>query len=89
MRYLLLGLVILVTACTKQQEECRMEPLNTDKIAVAVTPSENREYSFTDKKSGYYYGRTQENDFGEWFAGWNVRQKRIFSICGYGFSGSP
>ncbi|WP_302304791.1 amylo-alpha-1,6-glucosidase [Culturomica massiliensis] len=79
MRYLLLGLVILATACTKQQEECRMEPLNTDKIAVAVTPSENREYSFTDKKSGYYYGRTQENDFGEWFAGWNVRQKRIFS----------
>ena len=49
MRYLLLGLVILVTACTKQQEECRMEPLNTDKIAVAVTPSDNREFSFTDK----------------------------------------
>lgn len=38
MRYLLLGLVILATACTKQQEECRIEPLNTDKIAVAVTP---------------------------------------------------
>lgn len=58
---------------------CRVEPLAIDELRIEVNPLENREYSFTDKKSGYYYGRTQENDFGEWFAGWNVSQRRLFS----------
>lgn len=80
MKYLWLAGLIAVVACSSEKKEvCRVEPLTTDEIRITVSPQENREYSFTDKKSGYYYGRTQVNDFGEWFAGWNVRQKRLFS----------
>lgn len=79
MKYLWIILIGLAVSCTKKKENCRVEPLKVDELAVSVSPQENREYSFTDKKSGYYYGRTQENNFGEWFAGWNVAQKRIFS----------
>lgn len=80
MRYLLFVFCCWVAGCSPEKKDiCRVEPLTTDEIVIDVKPEENREYSFTDKKSGYYYGRTQENDFGEWFAGWNVRQKRLFS----------
>ena len=41
------------------------EPVMTvDKMGIDVTPGENREYSYTDKRSGYYYGRTHESHFG-------------------------
>lgn len=80
MKYLWLAGLIWVVACSSEKKQvCRVEPLTTDEIRITVSSQENREYSFTDKKSGYYYGRTQANDFGEWFAGWNVRQKRLFS----------
>lgn len=80
MKYLLFVCLVWAVACSSEKREvCRVEPLTTDEIRITVRPQENREYSFTDKRSGYYYGRTQENNFGEWFAGWNVRQKRLFS----------
>lgn len=80
MKYLWFVCLILVVSCSSEKKEmCRVEPLTIEEIVINVNPEENREYSFTDKKSGYYYGRTQENDFGEWFAGWNVSQKRLFS----------
>ncbi len=53
--------------------------LDVEQIAIHVTPEENREYSYTDKRSGFYYGRTHEDRFGEWFAGWNLAKRRIFS----------
>lgn len=57
-----------------------MSPLlDVEQIAIRVTPQENREYSYTDKRSGFYYGRTHEDRFGEWFAGWNLAKRRIFS----------
>ena len=56
------------------------EPVMTvDKMGIDVTPGENREYSYTDKRSGYYYGRTHESHFGAWHAGWNVAQRRVVS----------
>lgn len=48
-----------------------------DSLAVPVAPAENREFSFTDKQSGYWYGRTHTNHNTDWFAGWNVATKRI------------
>ena len=30
----------------------------TDSLGIEVSPEENREYSYTDKKSGYWYGNT-------------------------------
>lgn len=44
---------------------------------IPVSPGENREYAFTDKRNGYYYGRTHTYN-PDWFSGWNVARARIF-----------
>ncbi len=49
-----------------------------DSLAMAVTPKENRQFSFTDKASAYFYGRTHQDKPDDWFFGWNVATKRIF-----------
>ncbi|MFN8734061.1 MAG: amylo-alpha-1,6-glucosidase, partial [Hyphomonadaceae bacterium] len=49
-----------------------------DSLAMAVMPEENRQYSFTDKASAYFYGRTHQDKPDDWFFGWNVATKRIF-----------
>ncbi len=72
-------LSLLLISCSSAPEKQHPSPLNTDHIAIEVQADENREYSYTDKKAGYYYGKTHENNFGEWFAGWNIAKKRIFS----------
>ena len=48
-------------------------------LDIKVTKSENREYSFTDKKSGFWYGRTHQDQPVDWYAGWNVAKKRVLS----------
>ena len=50
-----------------------------DNLDIKVTKSENREYSFTDKKSGFWYGRTHQDQPVDWYAGWNVAKKRVLS----------
>jgi glycogen debranching enzyme len=49
-----------------------------DSLAMAVTLEENRQFSFTDKASAYFYGRTHQDKPNDWFFGWNVATKRIF-----------
>ena len=44
------GMSLVMSACTETAE--RVSRL--DSLAIAVTPAENREYSFTDKKSGFW-----------------------------------
>lgn len=48
-------------------------------MGVDVTKEQNREYSFTDKKSGFWYGRTHQDEPVDWFAGWNIAKKRVLS----------
>lgn len=48
-------------------------------MGVDVTKEQNREYSFTDKKSGFWYGRTHQDEPIDWFAGWNIAKKRVLS----------
>ena len=50
----------------------------TDEIGISVTPSENREYSYTDKKAGYWYGTTHQEEL-QWYSGWNMAKKRILA----------
>ena len=50
-----------------------------DELDIKVTKTENREYSFTDKKSGFWYGRTHQDQPVDWYAGWNVAKKRVLS----------
>ena len=42
------------------------------------TPEENREYSYTDKKSGYWYGNTH-SVASQWYSGWNIAKKRVLA----------
>lgn len=61
---------------------CKQAPqpvINVDEMGIAVTADANREYSYSDKRSGYYYGRTHQPHFAEWYAGWNIKQRRIVS----------
>ena len=51
---------------------------HTDNIGVSVTPEENREYSYTDKKSGFWYGTTHQEEL-QWYSGWNIAKKRILA----------
>lgn len=53
--------------------------LNVDNLSIDVPTDNNREYSYTDKKTGYWYGRTHQDNPEEWFAGWNLARCRIFS----------
>ena len=50
-----------------------------DELDIKVRKTENREYSFTDKKSGFWYGRTHQDKPVDWYAGWNVAKKRVLS----------
>ena len=61
---------ILFTSCNRSQ--------HIDTLGISVTPEENREYSYTDKKSGYWYGSTHQEDL-QWYSGWNNAKKRILA----------
>lgn len=65
---------LVIAACTESTDIA--SPL--DSLGVEVTSSENREYSFTDKKSGFWYGTTHQDSVFFW-SGWNISKKRIFS----------
>ena len=67
---------ILAMAAAMLISSCTMKEYRTDLLGVEVTPDENREYSYTDKKSGYWYGRTHQETT-EWWSGWNMAKKRV------------
>ena len=50
----------------------------TDKRGVEVTAEQNREYSYTDKKAGFWYGSTHQKDL-QWYSGWNMAKKRVLA----------
>ncbi|MFI5336045.1 MAG: amylo-alpha-1,6-glucosidase [Opitutales bacterium] len=56
--------------------------------ALGLTVGQNREYSFTDKESGYWYGRTHAAGT-DWFSGWNVATERIFQDYRLYVGGQP
>ena len=57
---------------------CTQNNTYTDTIGVEVSSEENREYSYTDKKSGYWYGSTHQKEL-QWYSGWNIAKKRILA----------
>ena len=58
---------------------CNNTEYLTDSLGVEVTAEENREYSYTDKKSGFWYGMTHQEETREWYSGWNIAKKRILA----------
>ena len=79
------GLSILATAALISS--CATDIYKTDTIGIDVSAEENREYSYTDKKAGYWYGRTHQ-DTPEWWSGWNMAKKRILSDYAIGIDGA-
>ncbi len=72
--------VVPIMAATKPKAESRSNastPVLTS-LAIPVTAAENRQYSYTDKVSGYFHGRTHTDENPDWFNGWNIATKRIF-----------
>ena len=67
---------------------CSNEAYFTDTLGVQVTKEENREYSYTDKKAGYWYGTTHQKDL-QWYSGWNIAKKRIFADYTLTVGGKP
>ena len=67
---------------------CSNEAYLTDTLGVQVTKEENREYSYTDKKAGYWYGTTHQKDL-QWYSGWNIAKKRIFADYTLSVGGKP
>ncbi len=60
-----------------------------DSLAMPVSAEENRHFSFTDKASAYFYGRTHQDKPDDWFFGWNVATKRIFQDYRLTLDGKP
>lgn len=58
---------------------CAPKWQSVESLDITVSREENREYSFTDKTSGFWYGRTHQDTPSDWFAGWNVFKKRVLS----------
>lgn len=55
---------------------------------LGVAVEANREYSFTDKESAYWYGRAR-GPGSDWFSGWNVATQRIFQDYQLYLDGKP
>jgi len=51
--------------------------MHLNQLAISVLPTDNREFSFTDKQSGYYYATTHANEQTAWHAGWNIATHRV------------
>ena len=79
--------ISILTALALVTAACGQE-YHTDTIGVSVTPEENREYSYTDKKSGYWYGMTHQKEL-QWYSGWNIAKKRILADYTLSINGEP
>ncbi len=70
--------LICMTAVAAVLTSCGSKGFRTEELGVKVSAEENREYSYTDKKAGYWYGRTHA-EAAEWYSGWNMAKKRILA----------
>ena len=70
--------MICMAAVAALLSSCGSKGFRTDELGVKVSAEENREYSYTDKKAGYWYGRTHV-EAADWYSGWNMAKKRILA----------
>jgi glycogen debranching enzyme len=75
---LLAGLLIL-TSCSSDADMymTNPEPAHVE-LNIGAAEAVNREFAFTDKKSGYFYGMTH-GPGRSWHSGWNINMQRIFN----------
>ena len=70
--------IICMAAAIVMVSSCGQTGHVTDTLGIKVSPEENREYSYTDKKAGYWYGTTHQ-ETSEFWSGWNMAKKRILA----------
>lgn len=56
---------------------------------LAVNVDGQREYSFSDKKAGFYYGMTGVDNWQDGNAGWNIESRRVFADYQLFVDGTP
>lgn len=88
-RYLTLLAVPVLMSCGAADKTTSIPALTVDELGVEVAPEANREYSYTDKKAGYWYGRTHQDEPTDWYAGWNQAKRRILSDYALTVDGTP
>ena len=86
-------IIVGITAITAMMASCKETTTTeteffTDQIGVSVSAVENREYSYTDKQAGYWYGTTHQEQT-EWWSGWNMAKKRILADYTIGTEDGP
>lgn len=81
-------LISLLASCTSVTTKT-IPSLTSDDLAIQVRKDENREFSFTNKRSAYWYGRTHQDHFGAHFAGWNISTRRVLSDYSLLIDGHP
>lgn len=74
---LLAATSFIMISCSESIKE--ISPLKIDELGIFPSYGNSREYSYTDKNGGFYYGMTSTDDWADWYAGWNIYAKRIFS----------
>lgn len=70
---LFICLVLISFSCSLQNQN---QSNLIEQLGIKTQPILNREYSFTDKQSAYWYGRTN-SEGNDWFSGWNVSTEKI------------
>ncbi len=85
------GCSALVAACTGTsllpENEGELSRMNVDSMGISVSADYQREYSFTDKKSAFWYGMTHTDNWDNWHAGWNIAKRRLLSDYTLGVDG--
>ena len=80
---MLTSALFALSACNSKEKKhegvSRSSELNVNDLGIVVTAKENREYSFTDKRSGYWYARTSQQQHSGMFDGWTVMRQHIFN----------
>ncbi|MEH0156611.1 amylo-alpha-1,6-glucosidase [Limibacter armeniacum] len=77
---------------TESKQTTNSEVLS--ELGIQVPTDQNREFSYTDKKSGYYYARTHHQDNKETdgratFYGWNIATQQLFKDYELKIDGAP
>ena len=87
---LTISILSSLASCTSVHTDKEdVQPLTVEDLTIQISKGENREFSFTNKRSAYWYGRTHQDHFDEYFAGWNVATRRILSDYSLLVDGQP
>lgn len=79
----------MLLSCSGGSSAAGAEPFSIGQLGIDMPPGSAREYSYTDKRGGFYYGRAGADSATDWHAGWNVDARRIFADYELRVDGSP